>query len=80
MRILINNYEYPPLGGGAGNASCNIAKELVKLGCEVSILTSLFRGLPRYEVSNGITIYRVPVIRRRLHQCAPWEMMSYVVS
>ena len=30
MRILILNYEYPPLGGGAGNAVFYLLKEFSK--------------------------------------------------
>ncbi len=32
MRILILNYEYPPLGGGAGVATAALAHELVARG------------------------------------------------
>ncbi len=28
MKILVVNYEFPPLGGGAGNASYHIARSL----------------------------------------------------
>jgi len=30
MRVLMLNYEYPPLGGGAGNATAYLLKELAK--------------------------------------------------
>ncbi len=35
MRILIINSEYPPIGGGAGNATAHIARRLAKMGHEV---------------------------------------------
>ena len=45
-RLLLINYEYPPLGGGAGNATAHLAREFTLLGAEVVVLTSGFRGLP----------------------------------
>jgi glycosyltransferase involved in cell wall biosynthesis len=64
MRILIINYEFPPLGGGGGVASYQIAKGLVARGHEVDVLTTGRRGLPSNEVIDGIGVYRVSVIGR----------------
>ncbi len=80
MKILIINYEFPPLGGGAGNATAYLAKELSQQGNEVVVLTSGFHGLPREENIDGCTIRRVPVIRLRKDRCSPWEMMTFIFS
>ena len=40
MRLLLVNYEYPPLGGGAGNATERLAKELAARGVAVKVITS----------------------------------------
>ena len=41
MRILFFNYEYPPLGGGAANATEFILREYSKMpGLEVDLVTS----------------------------------------
>lgn len=80
MRILALNYEHPPLGGGAGNATAHICRELVGLGCEVAVLTSRFHGLAARETVDGYELYRVPVLRRRLDQSTPVEMASFVFS
>lgn len=40
MRILIVNYEFPPIGAGGGKASSRIAQELVSLGHRVRVLTA----------------------------------------
>lgn len=80
MRILALNYEFPPLGGGAGNATAHICRELVRLGCDVVVLTSAYKDLPRKELVDGYTVQRVPVLRRRVDQCSPLEMATFVVS
>ncbi|MFC1884635.1 glycosyltransferase [Thermodesulfobacteriota bacterium] len=80
MKLLMINYEYPPLGGGAGNSTANLAAELSALGADVKVLTSSFRGLPKYEKTKGFSIYRTPVIRRYLHRCSTPEMMTFITS
>ncbi len=74
------NYEFPPLGGGAGPVSLNIAKELVKNGHEVDVVTMGFRGLPKEESIEGVKVYRVPCFRSGKAICMPHEMLSYVIS
>ncbi|OQY30572.1 MAG: hypothetical protein B6243_10150 [Anaerolineaceae bacterium 4572_5.2] len=40
MRILIINYEFPPIGAGGGKASQKIAENLVEMGHTVRVVTS----------------------------------------
>jgi len=79
-RILLVNYEYPPLGGGAGNATANIAREMARQGAQVLVVTSAFRGMPAHEESDGFTIRRIPTIRRHEEKCAAWEMGVFMLS
>ena len=80
MRVLALNYEFPPLGGGAANATAHICRELVQLGCTVEVLTSGFSGLPKLEELDGYRVRRVPVVRRKTHQSSPLEMVTFVAS
>lgn len=80
MNILMLNYEYPPLGGGASPVTKSLSEELVKSGHEVSVVTMGFRGLKRKEEINGVIIYRVPCIRKEQGICYTHEMLSYCYS
>lgn len=80
MKILMLNYEFPPLGGGASPVSYEIAKGYVKLGHSVDVVTMGYKGLPSHEVKDGINIYRVRCIRKKKEMCTTPEMLSYVLS
>ena len=80
MRVLLINYEYPPLGGGAGNATAHIAREMARLGHDVLVLTSAFGDFPRRESVDGYAIRRIPTIRRHEEKCASWEMAVFMAS
>ena len=45
LKILMLNYEFPPLGGGASPVSYEIAKGYTKLGHDVDVVTMGFKGL-----------------------------------
>ncbi len=80
MRILIVNYEFPPIGGGGGIATYYIARELCRKGHSVSVLTSRFRELRWHEELEDIQIYRVPVLRKRRDYCSVLEMATFILS
>jgi len=80
MNILMLNYEYPPLGGGASPVTKSLSEELVKLGHTVDVVTMGFKGLKQKEIINGVTVYRVPSLRKKQEVCQTHEMLSYCYS
>ena len=80
MRILMVNYEFPPVGGGGATANYYLAREMVKQGHAVRVVTSGFRGLSKREDVEGIEVVRVPVWRQRQDFTKMHEMLQYVVS
>jgi glycosyltransferase involved in cell wall biosynthesis len=80
MRILIINSEYPPLGGGAGNASANLARSFISKGQEVAVLTVHYPGLPREENQEGILVRRIQALRKHQDRSDPFEQVSFFLS
>lgn len=78
MNILILNYEYPPLGAGAGVISHHIAKGLALLGNRVVFVTAWYQNLNENEIIDGIEIIRLKSKRKFLYKSGPYEMMSWV--
>ncbi|KKP69849.1 MAG: Glycosyltransferase, partial [Candidatus Moranbacteria bacterium GW2011_GWE2_35_164] len=60
---LFFNYEYPPLGGGAANATFCILREFSKItDLEVDLITSSINEKYSVEkIGGNITIYKVPI-------------------
>ncbi|VVB77917.1 Glycosyltransferase Gtf1 [uncultured archaeon] len=80
LKILMLNYEFPPLGGGASPVSYEIAKGYAKLGHQVDVVTMAYKDLPLFEKKDNINIYRVPCLRSKKEICHPWEQYTYIRS
>lgn len=63
MKILFLNYEYPPLGGGAANATKCILREYAKISeMQVDLVTSSVDS--KYyleEIGDNIRIHKLPI-------------------
>ena len=59
LRILMLNYEFPPIGGGAGKAHLCLLKEFANIkGLTVDVLTSSVEpGISIEDFSENITIH-----------------------
>ena len=80
MRILVVNYEYPPVGGGGGRVAAQVAVELARRGHEVRVQTSRCGDLPSRQMISGVDVRRVFSFRRKADTCSVPEMAGYVVS
>lgn len=79
MKILMLNYEYPPLGGGAAYETYYLLKEFSKIE---NIKIDLITSSPTNEniedrLNDLIHIYRLPVNKKRIHYWAEKEIISY---
>lgn len=80
MRILTLSYEFPPIGGGGAGVVKGLSRELVQMGHAVDVVTMNFRGLPRQELVDGVTVYRVDCQRRSESKCTAREALRYVIN
>jgi glycosyltransferase involved in cell wall biosynthesis len=86
MRVLLLNYEYPPLGGGAGVATHALARGLASRGVAVDVITAGDRDECRSEVlwdghasAEGLlTVHRVKSRRSGVHQAGMAGALSYL--
>jgi glycosyltransferase involved in cell wall biosynthesis len=89
MRILVLNYEYPPLGGGAAVATAALARGLVERGIAVDVVTAgggagsnrrmAARATEQLE-EGGLTVYRVRSRRTGIHQAGMADAASYLIG
>lgn len=80
MNILMLNYEFPPVGGGASPITAALARHLVLQGHDVDVVTMRYGDLPAFEQRDGINIYRTPALRRQPDICRTHEMATYLAG
>ena len=79
MRILMLNYEYPPLGGGASNATYYLLNELSQFDdITIDLITSSATNeFEEEKISGSVHIYKLPVGKKNLHYWTQKEIISY---
>src|SRR5512138_1135212 len=80
MKILIINSEYPPVGGGAANASAHIARLLAQRGNEVVLLTSQYGNLPGEQSYDGVRVLRCPTRRAHADRSTASEQVLFILG
>jgi len=80
MNLLMLNYEFPPIGGGAANAHLSILKEYAKMPkVNIDVLTSAVEpGFFTEHYTNNITIYKVGLHKKSLHFWRKIEVIEWL--
>jgi len=79
LKVLILNYEYPPLGGGAATATKNLLKQYSKRDdIEVDLITSSVGEERVEQFSKNINIYFLDIKKRgELHNQSKINLLRY---
>lgn len=82
MKILMLNYEFPPIGGGAGKAHLCLLRQYAQTSeLRVDVLTSAPKpGFFKEEFSENITIYKVGVHKKNLHYWRKIEVIEWLIK
>ncbi len=79
MKLLVLNYEYPPIGGEAGAISKNIADGLAVRGHNITVLTTYYDGTEATSVENGVRVIRLKSKRKDASHSNVREMISWMI-
>jgi len=79
LKILVLNYEYPPVGGGGGAVSAQVAEYLARKGHSLGVQTAAWADLPKRQRVDGVMVCRHFAFRRRKDRCSVLEMMLFVI-
>jgi len=82
LKLLMLNYEFPPIGGGAGKASLCLLNEFAgNQDLDIDVLTSKpEHGLTVEKLADNITIYKVGVHKKNLHHWRKTEVIEWLVK
>ena len=82
MKILMLNYEFPPIGGGAAKANlCLLRQYAGRDDLRVDMLTSAPKpGIVREKFSENITIHKVGIHKKHLHFWRRAEVIEWLVK
>ena len=78
LKILVLNYEYPPIGGGGGIIGKYISEGLAKTGHQITIITTWLDKLFEKEEMQNLTIIRLKSKRKNTFRSCPTEMLSWI--
>jgi glycosyltransferase involved in cell wall biosynthesis len=80
MKILMLNYEFPPIGGGAGQAHLAILRQFAgRNDLVVDVLASApSPGFSTEQLSDNIAIYKVGVHKKNLHYWRKIEVIEWL--
>lgn len=79
MRIAVVNNFFPPRVGGSSHLSALLAREYVKAGHEVLVITAAYQDAPAEEERNGYRIVRLPAAKMPNHGLSIKFDMSFAL-
>jgi len=82
MKILMLNYEFPPIGGGAGQAHLCLLRQYAQISdLKVDVLTSVSKpGFVKERFAENITIYKVGLHKKSLHHWRKIEVLEWLLK
>ena len=82
MKILMLNYEFPPIGGGAANAHrCLLQQYAGSSDLTVDVLTSAPKpDFLKESFADNITIYKVGLHKKQLHFWRKTEVIEWLIK
>lgn len=83
MKILMLNYEFPPLGGGAGNANYYLLKEFAKeKNLQIDLVTSSVDTVKTEQFSKNITIHYLDIGKgnKNIHYQTNKDLLTYTLK
>ncbi len=82
MKILMLNYEFPPIGGGAANAHLRLLRQYADRGeLRVDVLTSAPKpGVVIEQFSENITIHKIGIHKKHLHFWRKIEVIEWLMK
>ena len=80
MNLLMLNYEFPPIGGGAGKANQCLLQQYAGIGgLKVDVLTSApSPGFAREDFAENIAVYKVGLHKKHLHYWRRTEVIEWL--
>lgn len=80
LNLLMLNYEFPPIGGGAGDAHLCLLKEYAGLNAlTIDVLTSAPKpGFTVERFAENITLYKVGIHKKNLHYWRKTEVIEWL--
>ena len=81
MKILMLNYEFPPIGGGAGQAHYQLLRQYAKIpNLQIDLLTCGTQRLVACEnFAENISIYKVGINKNNLHYWRKSEVIEWLI-
>ena len=80
IKVLMVNHEFPPIGGGGGTTTRFLAKELTKLGVDVSILTAKPQEEDYIEHAEGFDLYYIGPTKTNIETSHIPEMTRFIID